>query len=304
MEPDVLQGAKAPGPADTVILFSLGSETTEQPSDAYEAATLALQAAALVAYVDAGTQHLVWEHLHKAIASWEHLTPAHRQRLGAKIQHFAVQPVTLAALKKKLEALPPDTRTALAGLLTATALSTGSLSVARVKALEKIYKAMQLEPDKVFGDLHVTATRGAPASHHEPEKPFSLDMQRVAALQVETQAVSALLSNIFSEEGPAPTEAPPRHEGPSVSPGAAEPSGPLQALHSVPLTVRQFGEMLLADTAWPRETAQAKAKALGLMLDGVLEQLNDAAFDAFDMAFTEGDDPVTVNPEILELLKS
>jgi hypothetical protein len=42
---------------------------------------------------------------------------------------------------------------------------------------------------------------------------------------------------------------------------------------------------------------------LGLMLDGALEHLNDAAFGEFDVAFVEGADPVTINPELLEKLK-
>jgi len=36
------------------------------------------------------------------------------------------------------------------------------------------------------------------------------------------------------------------------------------------------------------------------MLDGALEHINDAAFDAHDMPLVEGDDPVTINPEFLE----
>ena len=39
-----------------------------------------------------------------------------------------------------------------------------------------------------------------------------------------------------------------------------------------------------------------------LMLDGVLEQINDMAFERFDMPVTEGDDPIEINSDILEEL--
>jgi hypothetical protein len=34
------------------------------------------------------------------------------------------------------------------------------------------------------------------------------------------------------------------------------------------------------------------------MLDGALEQINEAAFDLFDVAYTEGDDPIDINQDI------
>jgi hypothetical protein len=40
------------------------------------------------------------------------------------------------------------------------------------------------------------------------------------------------------------------------------------------------------------------------MLDGALEQINEAAFDAFDAPLCEGDDPVDVNSELLDRLEA
>jgi hypothetical protein len=41
-----------------------------------------------------------------------------------------------------------------------------------------------------------------------------------------------------------------------------------------------------------------------MMLDGALEHINDATYDTFDTALTEGDDPIDINQNILkELLK-
>ncbi len=38
------------------------------------------------------------------------------------------------------------------------------------------------------------------------------------------------------------------------------------------------------------------------MLDGALEQINDMAFELFDMPVSEGDDPIEINPDILSEL--
>jgi hypothetical protein len=46
------------------------------------------------------------------------------------------------------------------------------------------------------------------------------------------------------------------------------------------------------------------AADLDLMLDGALEQLNEAAYDNYDIPFTEGDDPFEVSAEILEKLEA
>ena len=43
---------------------------------------------------------------------------------------------------------------------------------------------------------------------------------------------------------------------------------------------------------------------LDLMLDGALERINEASFDAHDMPFTEGEDPVEVNADVLEKLEA
>ena len=43
---------------------------------------------------------------------------------------------------------------------------------------------------------------------------------------------------------------------------------------------------------------------LELMLDGALEQLNAASFDKLDVAFTDGEDPVKINNEVLEKLET
>ena len=65
-----------------------------------------------------------------------------------------------------------------------------------------------------------------------------------------------------------------------------------------------LARMMLSRPEWSREELLDVAADLDLMLDGALEHINEAAFDAHDMALFEGDDPVTVNAEILEKVEA
>src|SRR5256885_16567910 len=74
--------------------------------------------------------------------------------------------------------------------------------------LEKVYKALGVESKKVFSDVHAAAAGAKPTATvavELEEAGFKLDPARIAALQKDTEAVSALLSGIFKEENPPET---------------------------------------------------------------------------------------------------
>ena len=58
--------------------------------------------------------------------------------------------------------------------------------------------------------------------------------------------------------------------------------------------------LLLSRAQWTRTELEDAAADLELMLDGALELINEAAFDAYDMPLTEGEDPLDVNAELME----
>jgi hypothetical protein len=60
--------------------------------------------------------------------------------------------------------------------------------------------------------------------------------------------------------------------------------------------------LLVGRNEWSRAELEDAAADLDLMLDGALEQINDMAFDRFDMPLCEGDDPIEINPEIMNEL--
>ncbi|MEG3789327.1 TerB N-terminal domain-containing protein [Lysobacter sp. CCNWLW3] len=297
LEPHVLAGAKAPGETDTVVLFAQPMMDALVGSGAhYQTAALTLQLASAMAQADGEFNEREIAHLRSEIEAWSHVTPAERRRLQAHLQWLTGSPPTLASMKKKLEPLPLSAREALAASMVALAQSDGFVSPEEVKFLEKVYKALGVEPKRVFSDVHAVGAGGAPVSTTQAEKQgFRLDTARIAALQEDTARVSELLSKIFVEEAVAAP--PPVAAEPEPAPEAPTLLG-LDDSHAALL------RLLLSRPEWTRAELEDAAADLDLMLDGALEQINEAAFDAFDEPLCEGDDPVAVNTELLEKIEA
>lgn len=299
MEPHVLAGARAPSEQDTVVLFAQPLIDSAIGSGAeYQTAALTLQLAAAMAHADGDFHEREVAHLRAQIEGWAHLTPAERRRLQAHLQWLTASPITLAALKRKLEPLSISARETLATFMATLAQSDGFVSPEEVKFLEKVYKALGVEPKRVFSDIHAASPTGAPIRAAKPEKQrFRLDAERIATLQEDTARVSALLSKIFAEEAAQASPPPPPTPEPEPEDEAQAPLG-LDEAHSALL------RLLLSRPEWTRSELEDAAADLDLMLDGAMELINEATFDALDEPLCEGDDPISVNTELLEKLEA
>jgi tellurite resistance protein len=306
MEPDVLSAAKTPKPDETVVLFTVQpGEAVNRSTPMYQAAALTLQLASAVAMADGEMGAAEMRQLRTHIEGWTHLTPAHQQRLRAHMRLLIAAPVSLTVLKKKLDPLEAGAKEAIAKFMAVVAQSDGTISPVELKMLEKVYKALGVDPKKVFTDVHAAAVDGGapaaatagPSAVAKTAAPgFKLDPARIAALQQDTAKVSALLANIFSEEAVAPAAVEPLVE--------ADELEPHQSLFGLDATHSSFARMLLSRPEWSREDLLDVASDLDLMLDGALEHINEASFDAHDMALTEGEDPIVVNREVLEKVEA
>jgi uncharacterized tellurite resistance protein B-like protein len=296
IEPDVLAGAKLPRPDEKVVLFAVPpGEVVSRAVPGYRAAVLTLQLASAVAAADGEFNVKEMGHLRGEVQSWTHLTPNHIRRLLAHLRLLMTSPASLPALKSKLEPLDMTARETIARFMATVAQSDGTVSPAEVKLLEKVYKALGVDPRKVFSDVHAVAT-GAVSAPAPSETPvgagFRLDPARIAALQKDTQAVSALLSAIFVEEAP-------------VEPIAEEEAtAPPRGLLGLDESHSSLARLLLSRPAWTKAELVDAVADLDLMFEGALEALNEAAFDHHDIPFIEGEDPVAVNPELLEKLEA
>lgn len=307
LEPDVLTGAKAPKPEDKVVLFSLPpSGPLVGAGGPYLAAALMLQLAVAVASSDGEFGSSEMGYLQETVLSWKHLPPRQIRRLQARLVLLKEAPPSLTTLKRSFEPLDKSVKETIAAFMATVAQSDGEVSPAEVKMLEKVYKSLGLDAKKVFTDVHAVAAGEklpAAAVASVEETGFKLDPAKIASLQQDTERVSALLSKIFTgaEESPAADPEPlpePDVESDPESIGITAGLMGLDDSHSA------LVRMMLSRPEWSREELLDVAADLDLMLDGALEHINEAAFDAHDMPLFEGEDPVTVNTEILEIVEA
>lgn len=306
MEPNVLHGAAPPSLSETVVLFP---EPRIEPhlkySPAYQAALLTLQLSAVIAKADGDFSAQELTRLTNQIQTARDLTSTHKQRLKAHLRLLHTTPVSLASLKKKLDMLEQPVKETLASFMAAVAQADGDVSTDEIKMLEKIYKALGVEPKKVFGDIHTAATSESKTEIIEHSAPkvenagFKLDTARIAELQKDTEKVSALLSSIFREEE---VSAPVLIEEKITTEN--EESSSVPGLLGLDESHSSLARLLLSRPEWTRDELLDVAADLDLMLDGALEHINEAAFDAYDSPLTEGEDPITVNIEVLEKLET
>jgi uncharacterized tellurite resistance protein B-like protein len=296
MEPDVLAGAKTLKAEDSVVLFATHPEDGEvRVNLAYQAAAVTIGLSHAVAAADGDVSAPELMHLSRQTDSWVHLSAAHRKRLKAYLRLQMAQPTPLAAFKKKLEPLAQDARRAIALFLAHLAQADGVVSPEEVKLLEKLYKSLGVDSQLLYSDLHLattpvcgeSVTLSAKTDKGMEAETFSLDPNRIAALRKETEQVSSLLAGVFAEEDVAIVLAEER-EGAMHEPGLVG----LDLGHSA------FLRLLLSRPSWSKQDLADAASDMELMLEGTLERINEAFFDRFDEALTEGEDPLEVNQSL------
>jgi tellurite resistance protein len=304
IEPDVRISGRTPKSADYVGLYATPpSNSTSFADDSYQTFALMVDMAASIATADGSASEQEVALIHRQIESWPQLTARQQDRLRARTAVQIAQPPTPASLKKRLEPLSAEAKVSVATLLVQTANADGFVSPAEVKMLEKLYQMLGLDPQRLYGDLHgnnvarsCNVSRTSSAAGNAPsslaQMPFALDTSKIEALQMETAKVSALLADVFAEEVQV---AEPAQETAEAHTGSASLLG-LDEAHST------FLRLLLSRPSWTRAELSDVASDLELMLDGAIEQVNEASLDHWDEPLTDGDDPVEINQEFAQRL--
>ncbi|MDT4995839.1 MAG: hypothetical protein QOH97_5731 [Actinoplanes sp.] len=333
VEPDVRFGAPplVPGPA---VLFRLGRPAADRPGPRFAAAAAIVRCAAVVASaagpVDprgpAGTALLTTvADLVAALC----LEPGEDLRLAARLGWLLTTWVDVDRLGRQTTTMTSAERE-IAGhyLVTVAVTADPVIGPATVTALTRLYRILGLQVDLVFQRLHDWSTAGAPvlpqlagadvarvpgrrhdpdAGAEGPDEPvvvqsgghepsgyplpwaastgLRLDRSLIRKKVADSGTAAALLGVIFDDEEVADPAEPP-----SAIAGLDRAHGAL--LHAL-------GER----GAWTRAEFESLAAAHGVLPDGALDALNEAAIDATGAPIVEGEDTLTLaNDVLLELL--
>lgn len=307
IEPDPRFGSLIPKPEQDVVLFRICDNAPNSPSAEYSVATVVLHLASAVAGADGSVDSTEERHLEEHLEAWLHLATDEKTRLRAHTQWLLSSFPGMNGVKKRIELLKQGQRESLGRFLVGVAQANGYIDPTEMKMLTKIYEMLGLDTQSLYSHAHAAAVEpvtvqtadfmkpqgyAIPSSPVKPTEGISLDMSSIAAKLAETVAVSAILNNIFTEEEPAqPTEPASESTASDVLIAGLDPES------------SAFMQVLASKLIWAREELEKLAADHNLMLDGTLDSINDASFDHFGGPFFEGDDPIEIDPDIVDRLE-
>ncbi len=311
-EPDVRFCGKKPEKHGQVAVFRLQEIDSGNPSAEYSATVVLMHLAAMVSAADGEVGLDEKRHLRDHLAAGLDLQPAEIQRLGAYLEWLLANPPERLGGKKRLERLDSAQRRAIGELLVSVACADGRIEPEEVKVLTQMFRLLDLDPGSVHEWLHthqasgnagpvtvVPDTRGEHSGYSlpksqgaatEPKRMVRLDPAIIAAKLKESEQAAATLAGIFIDED---------EESLSTATPVTAESGAtliegLDGPHSALL------RKLARRPSWSRADYESLADQIGVMPDGALDLLNDAAFELCEDPAIEGHDPLEISSAVVQ----
>jgi hypothetical protein len=217
---------------------------------------------------------------------------------------------SIAGLKDQIDSLQTQDCEYLANMLVEVAQADGRLHKDEIKELEKLFTKLSLDTSLVAQYLHEFSQTTVKIVKHQnissvPELPnasqvknkiidtalgVTLDIDILKAHAQSTKEIQSILSQIFEETAPKTIT---KDAAPPVSNPDVWHKGTLDNKHSILL------EWLVTREKWTRSEIVEQCRKLGLMIDGALESINDAAFEQLGDSLIEIDDPVVIYLDVL-----
>jgi hypothetical protein len=303
LEPDPRFGIAMPAADAPVVLFRLEGERTPvaRPGYATASTALSLTVAMNVADRPGKMDHdgIFESHILKTFD----LSTGEKLRLRARSLWLLQTGVNLRSLRKPIGILSPEQRESIGRFLLDIAQVAGHISRSEIDRLVLAFRLLRLNPESVFSATHARATEPAlvsqprpmPSRFPIPNPPQSrtspnvaVDMAKVAALNSESERVSALLQEIFvAEDQPVPSV-----------PTAKENALGLDDPHS------QFLARILKNDRWRSADLASVAAECQVLVNGAIDALNNLALDRYGDLLLGGDDPLSLNPMIAKEFKN
>jgi tellurite resistance protein len=303
LAPDPRFALRSPKAEEPVVLFSLGEpiERLEEVSDSYRSALIELALGSFVAHADGRIAEPERRALVDQVSAAT-LSDQERRRLRANLEWFLAVPPDMTLLRRKLKDVGQDSQAAMRAALVGAAHADGIIHSDEVASIEKIYKALGLDPALAYSDLHAGEVADGPRTVRasKPGRPGEaipdlvkasgpkLDASRIAAIRSDTERVSSVLGQIFDVE--------------EEESGASTPDYECQVAGLDPKHGALVLEVLTREH-WSETEFEKICASHGLMVSGALEVVNEWAFETYDEALLDEYDGYDVSPEIAEAVK-
>ena len=213
IEPDRRYGNGSPQPGDQVVLFrSDKGGPIDASKPAYQAMKAQVEVSALAASADGSATVDELQAIIANIKAAPDLTKVEGLRLIAYSITIFKSPPKQKRILRQLTQLSEPERRSIATAAKAVIVKPFGVSADEVRFFERLHKALGLPKDEVYSDLHraaaadepvlVSSESRVPGVPIPPESKSSIkiDPGRLAAVQMQTQQVSNLLSQVFVDE--------------------------------------------------------------------------------------------------------
>lgn len=311
VEPDIRHGGH-PSECEHVVIFRQENET-EPTRDRFESARLLLELGSAVAAADGEItdeeELRIEQHLEEAL----YLNSTERNRLRAHLERRLKHPPELSEIQRKASELPERDQRLLLRFLVTIAGADGVLHEEEVALLQKLYSAFGLDKKILEEDLDELSTSSSGTEEEPQSQPVKgadsatpsgkkrspdsgenseveLSTQKIKQIQTETKEVANVLGQVFEE---------PENERQSGV-GSAD----LSAENEFDESYVSLISTLRTKSTWPRKKFDEVAEKHGLMPGFVFEEINQVAFKKSGEPLLEGEDPVEINANALESLKT
>lgn len=307
MAPDPRYSLRGPKVDEPVVIFELGEMVTglEDVSSAYRSELFELALATFVAHSDGKLVEAERRALRDRIAAAKHISDVERKQLHANLEWYISVPPDMSLLRSRLKDADAEHHMALRAAVVAIAHADSVVQSEEVASIEKIYRALGIDPTLVYADLHAGDVPDGPVRVRDaeagavgeqiPDEPkartASLNAARIAAIRTDTQRVSSVLGEIFSSNNEIDDEVVPAQPVPSSLLG-------LDPKHAM------LVEQIVQREHWTNEEFSELAAEHNLMPSGALEAINEWAYGKFDEALLDEYEGYDVATSIAEPLRA
>jgi tellurite resistance protein len=304
IEPDVRFSSLAPDPMGLLSVFRLPQQLPTAPNASYNTAALLMHLAATVAGSDGKIapeeKKLLETHLSVAFD----LSDGEQARLRAHTCWLLAALPNSTGIKKRVETLSSAQKVSVAKFLVTVASVDGQISPSEMSSLTRLYRLLNLDEKSLYSDAHTASSTpivaqvietpaqgyAIPADDIRKPRNSGVDMAKVANLAAESERVSKLLEGIFATE-----------DEPYPSVKSPDPVG--DTILGLDAAQTAFIRTTISKTVWSRSELEELADEHGILLDGTIEAINDAAIDVCNELLLEGDSQVELNTLALRELK-